>query len=1453
MSRRTDKYQLAFYEQDDLTDAATEMQRWETLDVQLYALFDVLGNGIKTGWDLVVSDGLNITISPGSGHVSFVAVESDNSVTIENLLQGTTQYIYAEITEDSYWNQTVVFSAYITLLDDTDTSLYLGSVTTDDVSVVTATTTGRSVLGFQSLIDQSVNEHRHIGGVDNPDPIDLASEVQGVLNQQNVPDLDASKISTGILDPDRIPDIDHETGITNNGTLTHSQLDAFVETLDLPDSKKMGEVSTTNLLQLILALKHQYPNIDDYLVNEIAFIPGISPDDYVDTVNTTATVDYRTFAEGGTHTIAMTPSSGLTAYTRIWDTEDDFTDSTNSNVFIDGDSVCLSTTNNSKLLDNLSNLEEWTVTTEDLSDSSSLGIELDGDDFVESATSGKITVTNKETEMSLSIKKDFDTQDWSSYDFLTFYIKTEDVEHGDWVFYFSDAVSGIQNSNKLVLERNAPTIDVDTLENGWQEVRFDLRPYARASVNQMALFTSTQLGWDNSKPFSLNIDKFSLSTGSFYEDDGYIRVVYGNDVLVDFWKLRWNVSIPTDSASSGLVFKARTRNSNTVLGLSSAEWSDYFTVSGTELDIPDGTLYKYIEIEVYFETSTLKTRTACLKKLYIDYYVNDDDTQFEFESQDDWETGKLFNIDTTSESGSIQVSNLSDIGTYCYATDGSVGKLDSELNTTLSISGSSLPLTTNQALNGLSPSFGYLSSVMRGDNGSLWISDIDNDRVVNVDKFGNLLTGLYGSFLNPPEDKYGTEDSGPGSNTNISTTTTTNEDAIEMDVLHSLYNESEGVLYVVFNNKLINVYDASNPVDMDKLYIKVGAHRFNLSDSNIEILGVPEDKFSIWGDLSTVETDATKFANQFTFDSHVLKITLSGAEKTAISETLVSGDPSISVGQPYQNYKTSDNFVKVSFALSNVTLGNNSGQYGIKLSINGAASFIIYDHTYTFSALEEDDYVVTINLVDSDDVELTNDEAFTTLQFSRWVSYSNPYIGIQQPRPNQIYSNNPVVVDFTVNNFPVIPTGQHVKYQVDSEPAVDYYSTDPITLLDVTSGKHTLRIYTVDINGDKLTYDHGDVTSDFIVGLNLNAIPKLYVDEGATKSKDEKSVISSRNNIDVANVFFRNIYSPIDLQVIPNDPSGLAGDDLSILISKLRSPSWLNGLSGQANSDEVKLRAENITRTASGDDLLTPDSSLEDIPTEELIYGSYYLDGHSVTQTGITGEAIFTNNAAKFADDKANSKDILGSAEKIGGSELLIGDSVRQRAIIVHTDLDTKVPEIAWQYDSDKFVPDFHLVYQDQKVITINDDSVSEDSVFVRQGTTIVWENNSSSPVTVYSGSTTLALFNQDPDLTLYGSEFTSPVLAPGENYSFEFVSNGEFDWFVYPDILTGKITVTKQRLSSRDLYYILESDGLESPFTSRLIKVDSWGNILWSFGEAMLIKPRDVRPMINGNILLST
>ncbi|GAF98952.1 unnamed protein product, partial [marine sediment metagenome] len=146
-----------------------------------------------------------------------------------------------------------------------------------------------------------------------------------------------------------------------------------------------------------------------------------------------------------------------------------------------------------------------------------------------------------------------------------------------------------------------------------------------------------------------------------------------------------------------------------------------------------------------------------------------------------------------------------------------------------------------------------------------------------------------------------------------------------------------------------------------------------------------------------------------------------------------------------------------------------------------------------------------------------------------------------------------------------------------------------------------------------------------------------------------------------------------------------------------------------------------------------------------------------------------------------------------------------------------------------------------------------ETDTFIRQGALIIWENNSASPVSIYSGTTTYAQFQADPDLNLYGNVFNSETLEPGERYSYKFVSVGEFNWFVYPGILTGKITVTRERISSRDQYVVLENDGLESPFSSRVMKLDSWGNTLWTFGEGYLVKPRDARPLLNNGVIIST
>ena len=275
----------------------------------------------------------------------------------------------------------------------------------------------------------------------------------------------------------------------------------------------------------------------------------------------------------------------------------------------------------------------------------------------------------------------------------------------------------------------------------------------------------------------------------------------------------------------------------------------------------------------------------------------------------------------------------------------------------------------------------------------------------------------------------------------------------------------------------------------------------------------------------------------------------------------------------------------------------------------------------------------------------------------------------------------------------------------------------------------------------------------------------------------------------------------------------------------------------------------------------------------------------TVVQIDLDGKVIFSNRDVKFAQTKEEIIRNKGSVEKVSPYEVLIASPVDRKAIILgllftdmvragllefdsetittedesflnvifNIDLNIGVSTPIWEYQSSNMITSFHMVPQDNVVISINDDSISETDIFVRQGATVIWENNSASPVSIYSGTTTYDVFQSDPDLTLYGDVFTSPVLQPGERYSFKFVSVSEINYFTYPDILIGKITVTRNRISSRDEFLILESDSLESPFSSRVIKVDSYGNVLFDFGSGYLVKPRDARPLINGGSVIST
>jgi len=1456
--KRTSKYDLAYFEQDDRTSSVYEMQRWETLDAQLRSLFDVLGNGVLEGWDILPSSSLAVVITPGKGHVNFVAVESIEAVSITDLLPNTRNYLYASLTLTSYWDKSVNFVS-LGSEDTTGELLFLGYVDTDLDSVTDVNIDDRSYLGFLDLIRELISDHRHIGGTGNPPPVDLSSEVQGIINQNNLPDLDASIIQTGTIDEERLPLIDHITKLINQGTLTHAQLDSFVEGLSIVNPMLMGETSTINLLQLILALKHVYPDIDEFLVNEIAYIPGISPDEYVDWDNTTADVDVSV---GGEHTITGAASTGQTNYIHTWDTADEFESGTQNNVIIDGDNVCLDVQESSILFDDFVSVAEWQISTSDLS-SVSADLILDATDFVEPPSSGKLTVGNTQVDVTLLLKKEFDAMDWTEYNYMTLYLKTESVEHGDIIFYLNDAFAGIQDSYTKVLNRNAPTINVDTLQDGWQEVTIDISSFTKDNINTIGFYVSTQDGWDTSKGLDFNIDKITLTAGNKFKDDGYVRLIYGNGSLsYSFNSLRWNAIIPS---ATGLIFKVRTRVSNTLAGLSIAIWSPYLTVSGDSIILPASGLYKYIEIETYFEASDDLSRSACLKKLFLDFSVSDIDSSFEFDTKDYWDSGNTFNIDTVTVPNSMLIAKPEEVNDIFYGSDGHAMQLDDDLTQLYKISGSVLPRSTEQAKNDTSPSLGLITGVSRGNQGNVWLSDVDNDRIVELDKSGALVRGFYGTFLSAPEDTYGVEESGPGSNQLTEETTTTTTTPMELgeilNVLQAIYNSSDGILYIVFDADLENIYDGSSKLNMDRIYIKIGTQRFYLTDSTVELLGIDETKYDNWISLTESSDDSAEFINQFDFKSHTLKITLDGADKTLLNYMVNDLAPSVVIANPYEQKQTEASLT-VQFLIYNFEIGTGIG--GIRVTLDGSNVQDIYSDNVSYSGLSDGAHTIKAQLLNGDSTLNTNIEAIAEGSFVvATTSITEPYISITTPKPNQIYSSSPIVVEFDIQNFSIIPTDQHVRYQLDTDAPVDHYSIDPISIDDISAGEHLIKVYLVDKNGDDLGYTYGSSTAGFIVGLNSNARTKLYVDPEAVYDTSGKITTSYiRQDVDVANIYFSNIYSPIDIQVVPVETSAVNLNGLpTVLVSKMRSKSWLEGLGDQEAVDKfidrITPTTTTTTTTAIGDVTTTTTTTTpmdeEMIPIAELIFGTKYLDGHSVVQLDMSGETIFSNNAAIFATSKETAKTLLGSAQKLGNSEILIGDSYNKRAIITYTDLETEKPLIEWEYNSDRYISDFHIILQDDKNISVGNDAISDSNVFIRQGSEVIWENNSVSPISIYSGTTTYDQFQLDPDLNLYGSIFKSSLLQPGERYTYKFVTVGEFDWFVYPGILTGRVNVTKNRISNTDNFIILENDGLDSPFSSRVIKVDAYGNVLWSFGESYLVKPRDARPLLNDGVIIST
>jgi plastocyanin len=1380
--KETPKYKFGYLEAGDRTNVSVvERERWLALDRQILGLFQIMGNGIIDGWNLVSNDNtvFQITVTIGAGHINYVAAETTDDV-ILSLEPDSVNMIYAGIDVDTYYSGYTRFVSTTTVPND-DTLLYLGSVTTNPSSstqkIASIDMSGRKALGFREALLDIVKEHRHIGGSDSPTKIDLVTDVQGFLGPGNMADLDASLILRGIIDPERIPKLDHIDDLENNGILTHAQLDTFVQLLDNVGSRLMGEISTVNLLRLILALKHAIPGIDDYLVNEFAYIPGISPDDMVDAANTTAIVDYRPSSEGGTHTITGTPAPSTTTYTKSWDSRDEFMYADRSSTVVVGDSVMVGAVEQKSFVEDFENVGDWETRVFEIGDiSTSFYFDPSRGD------SGRLDVGADDSDSILQLSKTFDPQDWSGYDSLVFSILCESADHGDVYFFLSDAEAGSQSSHRIVVDRNKLTYATPGTP-GWMVVTVDISAYDRSKVNFVGFYLSTSSGWNTDVPFSLNVDQMYISSGSAFKPSGTASFTYGNGTPHLFSKLRWSASMPV-----GTSIRARTRVANVLADLPYATWSSYMTASGSSIELPVyGAQYKYIQVQVLLEASADRRWSPQLVSLMLDSVVYGGEFGFTFSSPDAWKSGSMYNVDADTVPGGITISNSSDIGSYTLGADGSVRKLNPDFVQTLAVYGVMAPKSFRQMVSGGS-GFGTITSVDVLPSGAFLISDPDNDRVLEVSRDGTVTWGLSGAYSFDPLGAY--PYAAPAADS-------TEETKRTMKAVGCYYDEYAMRLSVFFDEDLSDVY-ASGNLDMSKFVLSIGSKRIRLGYGNATpyLFGVDRDHSGI-ADLPE---------DRFFPSSNVLLFDIAQPDAVALSSTEDTISPYIVITNPLRNALLSSGTVQVDFAVGNTSFGT---ECGIRISMDGSLPIDFYDiQSYTFYDLSGA-HTVSASLIDMDGNLLVGDQAETSVSFNvQSGTYTDRHLVVDYPQDNQQVTAGFIEIGFQYINA---TAGDKIMFSVDGGTPVSNSVSSPVTALIPASGRHTVSIYVADALG--VPYPGAFATDTFhVLASRGPTSSSLTVSEDAARSYSGAGNLLSTVPLYYTRVATANIHCPVDARH-SFDSSSVGDGSYDVIVAKIGVKSY-------------------------------PNYYVKSSPS--------FIDGSPVVEFRRDGQVSFSFADAEIARSRSDAMSFLGSVCKTSDDVFLVGDSSGRRAIVAKVDRNAVSASVEWEYKSDRRVSDFARYRASYAEVSYGDSGLSSSLLSVSSGTVVTWTNDSSSNIRIISGTTNPTQFAADPDLSLFGDEFDSGVLTPGQSFSYKFSDYGSYGYFVWPQIDTAEVSVSDYPVSPQDKFVVVENDPVSSSYSSRVIVLDSWGNVEWAFGDSLVRRIKDARPSGESEIIIT-
>jgi hypothetical protein len=769
MASFTKYYSLAYFDMGDelASDYAiqNEIDRFVTLDKLIYGLMSIFGNGVIEGWTLQKStnDSLTLDILEGRGHINFFSGITQFPSSL-NLEPNNFYYIYAARDESTATTENVSFISSIYPIESLN-NLLLGIVETGPVSITTIDMSGRKEIDFLEQIKDAIREHKHRGGALHPSKIDLENDVKGQLPGFRVADIDAAKVSSGVFDLVRLPLISHNL-LKNIGQLTHAQIESFIKTLEVTNKELFGEVVTSNVLQQHILMKYLYDDIssslymsdgpsDKHYNNELIFVPGISPDSFIDTENTTAIVDRQLHEIRG-----IPPAQGSTFYINYETSSAWNTAYLMENVSVTNNKVTLSKAAGDIEQLVVENFESASGNKDVLSDGSIFKkeiINLDPDaaqvvsessilNVAEGAFSAKVTSIQS---FRLQYVKEYSTsQDWSGYDSFLIDIKADTQPHGVIKLYFVDS-TGKESAHFVLLQEDELTENSDN--RGFETRIISLTSLSFSNdIKKMVLYTD-----DLTNVFSFYIDQIVLQRAVLLPPEGRMLIRYSSSAPVIFNSLDW---VSTEPTGTSIQIRARSANGGVLLNRSSyTSWlssSQAFSLQGTD-----------IEIEVIFLSDQDKISAPSLEKLRITILSDAEIEGISVYNEEQYSRGTNSNtkITAVSDKAYVSIDTPIYVGSHCFIVGKSVQQTyyddtNSSIPFTKSevaVFGTNTPISPNTIISRIekegstitvqSSSLYDPKSSVRLQNRNFLIADTFNDRILEMDENSNIVNG-YGSI-----------------------------------------------------------------------------------------------------------------------------------------------------------------------------------------------------------------------------------------------------------------------------------------------------------------------------------------------------------------------------------------------------------------------------------------------------------------------------------------------------------------------------------------------------------------------------------------------------------------------------------------------------------------------------------------------------------------------------------